>query len=143
MDLAEGAAAWRRVAERAEESLAVDCAKAAAKEFRAALDITVPVLSGDLRDSMHVFSVEGDGEHAIAIIGSELIYAKFRNDGGTITRKKGRPAVLGTPATGFFGKGNPATVTQVGSQYMQRAEEWSDGPLQAAIRGVVVEYFTI
>lgn len=125
MNLAEFAGAVRELAVRAEAELAGECARAAAREFLAALDVTTPVRSGELRRSMHTFSVSGGGAVAIAIIGSDLIYAKFRNDGGTIRVKRAR--VL-TDGAHFFGK----EVHQHGAHYMEAAEGMAAGPIRAA-----------
>lgn len=140
MNLAEFAAAAEALAARAEESLALEVAQAAAKELLTAMFIVTPVLSGDLRDSERIQSVSGSGSHAVALVGPDIIYDRFRNDGGTITRKKPRPAVLGTPATGFFGRGNPATVKQQGSHYMERAEDEARPFVDAVGRMVVDEF---
>ncbi len=128
MNLAGFAAEVKALAERAEAGLASECAEAAAREFRAALDVTVPVLSGDLRDSMHTMSVSGGGAVAVAVVGSDLIYARFRNDGGTITSKG--PWPLRSADGRVFGR----QVTQQGSHYMERAEGWAEGPIAATCR---------
>lgn len=137
MNLSEGAAAWRRVAEHCEESLALDCARAGAKEYLAGLFVTTPVLTGALRATEKINFVTGDGTHAIADVGPDIIYDRFRNDGGTITVKRAK--VLGTPAVGFFGK----SVTQAGSRYMERAADEVEGTLPAAMAAIVSEYFTL
>lgn len=134
MDLAGFAAEVRALATRAEAELAGECARTAAREFLAALDVTTPVRTGELRRSMHTVSVSGGGAVAVAIIGSDLIYAKFRNDGGTIHVKRAR--VLGTPAVGFFGK----QVTQAGSHYMERAAAEAEGPIRAMCQIRLAEF---
>ena len=126
MNLAGFAAEVRAVAGRAEAELAPECARVAAREFLAALEVTTPVLTGALRASEHVMGITGGGPVAVAEVGSELIYAKFRNDGGTITRHG--PGSLGTPAVGFFGH----SVTQAGSHYMEAAAGLAEGPIRAA-----------
>lgn len=128
MDLAGFAGAVRDLAARAEAELAGECARVAAREFLAALDVTTPVRSGELRRSMHTFSVSGGGAVAVAVVGSDLIYAKFRNDGGTIHVRRAK--VLGTPAVGFFGK----SVTQAGAHYMEAAEADAAGLIAAACK---------
>jgi hypothetical protein len=134
VDLAGFAAEMRALAGRAESGLARDCAGAAARELLAALEVTTPVRSGALRASERIFSVSGGGPVAVAIVGSDLIYARFRNEGGTITVKRAK--VLGTPAVGFFGK----SVTQAGSHYMERGEGMALGPIQAACTSIVADF---
>ena len=118
MDLAGFAARLREVADRAEASLAVDACRMGAREYLEVMREETPVLTGALRSSEHVYSVSGGGESATAIVGSDLIYAHFRNYGGTITRKLPPPHVLGNPEVGFFGH----SVTQAGSHYLERSE---------------------
>ena len=137
MNLSEGAAAWRRVAEHCEESLAVACARAGAKEYLAGLFVTTPVLTGALRATEKINFVTGDGTHAVADVGPDIVYDRFRNDGGTIHVRRAK--VRGTPAVGFFGK----SVTQAGSRYMERAVDESEGPMAASMKGIVDEYFTL
>lgn len=137
MNLSEAAARFREMAEKASEGLAVDCARAGAKEYLAGLFVTTPVLTGALRATEKVNFVSGDGTHAIADVGPDIIYDRFRNDGGTITVKRAK--VLGTPAVGFFGR----SVTQAGSRYMERAVTEVEGTLPAAMQGIVDEYFTL
>lgn len=133
MDLAGFAAEAKALAERAAADLAAECARVAAREFRAALDVTVPVESGDLRGSMHTMSVSGGGPVAVAVVGSDLIYARFRNDGGTIRVKRAK--VL-TDGARFFGK----QVTQSGSHYMERAEGWAAAPVAAACAQITADF---
>jgi succinate dehydrogenase/fumarate reductase flavoprotein subunit len=137
VNLSEAAARFREMAERANEGLAVDCARAGAKEYLAGLFVTTPVLTGALRATEKVNFVTGDGTHAVADVGPDIIYDRFRNDGGTIRVKRAK--VLGTPAVGFFGK----QVTQAGSRYMERAADEVEGTLPAAMKGIADEYFTI
>jgi hypothetical protein len=51
--------------------------------------------------------------------------------------------VLGNPSVGFFGKGNPAQVTQRGDHYMERAELAAVPAVQQACQVVLDEFFTI
>jgi hypothetical protein len=143
VDLAEAAAAFRALADRVEGSLAVDCARAMADVALAQLRIVTPVASGDLRDSERVNAVTGNGTYAVATLGPHIVYDEFRNNGGTITRKKGRPAVLGNPDVGFFGKGNPAQVTQEGAHYMEKGEDAARGPCHEAAERVAAFIFTL
>lgn len=133
MNLAEFAGAVRALAGRAEAELAGECARVAGREFLAALEVTTPVRTGALRASERVFSVSGGGAVAVAIVGSDLIYAKFRNDGGTIRVKRAK--VL-TDGTHFFGK----QVTQAGSHYMERGEAEAAGPIQAMCAITLAEF---
>lgn len=127
MNLAGFAAAVKGVAERADAELATECARVAAREYLAALAITTPVLTGALRESEHVFGVTGGGAVAVAEVGSELIYAEFRNNGGTIHSKG--PWPLRNRATNqVFGR----VVHQAGSHYIERAADWAQGPIAAA-----------
>jgi hypothetical protein len=141
VNLAGLAEECKALAERAEAGLAEECARAAAREFRAALDITVPVLTGDLRDSMRTFSVSGGGAVAVAEVGSELIYAKFRNDGGTITAHG--PWPLRNKDTGQVFSRPGGSVTQAGSRYMERAEEWAESPIAATCQIKLDEYLKL
>jgi hypothetical protein len=134
VNLAEFAAEIRVLAGRAEAELAAECARVAGKEMLAALEVTTPVRSGALRQSERVFSITGGGPVAVAVVGSDLIYAKFRNDGGTIHVRRAK--VLGTPAVGFFGK----SVTQAGSHYMERAEAEAAGLIQAMCAITLAEF---
>ena len=136
MNLAGFAAAVRGVAARCEADLARECAQVAAREYHAALEITTPVLTGALRESMHVISVTGGGAVAVAEVGSDLIYARFRNDGGTIRVKHAR--VL-TDGTRFFGK----EVHQAGARYIEKAEAWAEGPIRAACQVKLDEMITL
>lgn len=135
MNLAEGAGRLREIAARCDESLARDCAAAGAKEYLAALHVTTPVESGALRASEKVNFVAGDGVHAVADVGPDIIYDRFRNDGGTIRVKN---ATVLTDGTSFFGK----QVTQAGSRYMERAADDAEGTIGAAMRIIVDEYLT-
>ena len=134
----EGAAArFREIAAHCEEGLARDCAKAGAKEYLAALFVTTPVLSGALRATEKVNFVAGGGAFAVADVGPDIIYDKFRNDGGTITSHG--PWPLRNRATGqVFGR----SVTQAGSHYMERAVAESEGTMQASMTAILNDYLT-
>lgn len=137
MDLAEAAAAFRKIAERAEAELALTACREAARDYLAVLRAVTPKRSGALMESERIDAVTGGGTHATAIVAPHIHYAAFRNYGGTITRHK--PGSLGTPAVGFFGH----SVTQAGSHYMERAEGLSRGPVAEACRRVASEFFTL
>ncbi|HEV2254386.1 MAG TPA: HK97 gp10 family phage protein [Streptosporangiaceae bacterium] len=136
MDLAGFAGEVRLLAGRAEAALAGECARTAAREFLGALQVTTPVETGALRASEHVLTVSGGGTVAVAVVGSELIYAKFRNDGGTIHSKG--PWSLRRGNT-YFGR----HVTQRGSHYMENAEALAAGPIAAACAAYLGEFLTL
>ncbi len=136
MDLAEAAARFREIADRAEASLALDCARAASTHALQALKGATPVLTGALRASEHVDAVFGGGERATAILAPHIIYATFRNYGGTISSKG--PWSLHNAGTGqYFGR----HVTQKGSHYMERGEAAGRGLVRAACAEVAAGYF--
>lgn len=140
MGLAEYAAAWDHLAERAEAELAVTAVRAGAKELLAAMFVVTPVLSGDLRASERIQSVDGDGSHAVALVGPDgsVIYDEFRNKGGTIESRG--PWPLRNKDTGqVFGR----KVTQKGAHYMERAEEEGRPAVEAAMEAAVREFFTL
>jgi predicted RNA methylase len=136
VNLAGAAAAFQELAERAEASLAIDCARAMAEPALAALKAATPVRSGHLRGSETVDAVSGTGVFATAVLSPHAIYAEFREKGGTITVKNAR--VL-TDGTSFFGK----SVTQAGSHYMEKGEAAGRGPAHEAAVEVVAEFFTL
>ena len=136
MDLAGFAAAIREVAGRAEATLATDCARAAGREYLAALFTTTPVRTGALRDSERIQSLSGGGTVAVALVGPDIIYDRIQNDGGTIHVKHAK--VLTDGAT-FFGK----QVTIKGQHYMEKAEAEALGPIAAAIAAIVDETITL
>ena len=107
MNFSEAASRARAVTDRAEASLARDCARAGANEFLAELHVTTPVETGALRASERVWRVFGGGTTAQAIVGPNIIYGRFRNDGGTITGPAGEGA--GDSRAGVLREtGNPA-----------------------------------
>lgn len=136
MNLSGGAARYREIAARCEDSLALDCARAGAKEYLAALDVTTPVLTGALRASEHIDAVFGSGTHATAVVAPHIIYAAFRNNGGTIHVRNKKVLSNGSR---FFG----THVTQAGAHYMEKAEGESEGTMPAAMKIIVSEYFTL
>lgn len=137
MTLGEFAAALRGLADRAESELALECVRPAAREALAVLQMETPVRSGALRGSEVIRSVTGSGVFAEAIYGPDIVYDRFRNDGGTITKHS--PGSLGTPAVGWFGH----SVTQRGSHYMERGEELARPNVETIIRTVVGEFLTL
>lgn len=143
MNLDEFAAAAGTLADRAEEGLARDCAEEAARDYLTVLRAVTPKRTGHLMDSETVDSVTGSGAYAEAVIGAHAVYAAFREHGGTITRHLPRPHVLGNPAVGFFGRGNPATVTQRGSRYFEKARAASGPAIEEACRSVLAEFLTL
>jgi len=142
VNLAGFAGAVRALADRAEASLAKDCVEAAAPRALDQLRIVTPVQSGALRGSEHVDAIFGSGTFATAVLAPHKIYAKFRNDGGTITAKKLNARgqyMLGTPAVGFFGR----SVTQAGAHYMEKGEAAGRGPVAEACAQVAAFYFDL
>ena len=136
--LSEFAARLREIADRAESGLALEACRMGSREYLAVLQEETPVLSGDLRASEHVWSVSGGGEHAVAIAGPDIIYDRFRNDGGTI-RSKG-PWPLRNRATGqVFGR----SVTQAGAHYMEKAEGPGRAALAQACKVTADEFFEL
>ena len=128
MNFSEAAARFRAATDRAEASMARDCAAAGARAFLPIERSVTPVLSGRLRESEAVKAVTGGGSYAEAVVSPNTVYAHFRNFGGTITVRRAK--VLGTPAVGFFGR----SVTQAGSHYVERAHAAAIGPVQVAIK---------
>ena len=137
MDLGEFAAALRGLADRAESELALECVRPAAREALASLQMETPVRSGALRGSEVIRSVAGSGAYAEAVYGPDIVYDRFRNDGGTITRHG--PGSLGTPAVGFFGH----SVTQRGDHYIERGEELARANVETIVRTVVQDFLTL
>ena len=138
MNLEGFAAAVRGLAGRAEASLAHECAEAGAKEYLAALFVTTPVLTGALRASEKINSVSGGGAAAVADVGPDIIYDKFRNDGGTIT-SHGSWSLHSKTTGQYFGR----SVTQRGSHYMERATAEVQGTLQASMRIILSDFLQI
>jgi hypothetical protein len=122
MDLAGFAAAVRGIAERCGEGLALESCRMGSREYLHVLQMETPVRTGALRGSEHQMALTGGGAEAVAVVGTDLIYARFRNYGGTISVKRAR--VL-TDGTTFFG----THVTQRGSHYLEK----SRGPGQEAL----------
>jgi hypothetical protein len=144
MDLAEGAAAWREIYERAQESLALDCAREAAKVGVLRLRSVTPKLTGALEGSEHVDAVFGGGERATAVYAPHIIYAHFRNVGGTISSKGPWSLHSGGTGSGAFAEGGQyfgRHVTQAGSHYMERGEEAARPWISEAAARVVASYF--
>jgi hypothetical protein len=138
--LSEWAAELSAAAARIEDGLAVTVVREQARDFLAIERIITPKRSGKLADSETIDAVTGGGTQAVAIVSPHIIYAQFRNDGGTITRKKRRPAVLGSYGGPYFGHGNPATVTQKGSHYVERSEAEAKPVLTAVAEAVLTEF---
>lgn len=138
MNFAEAAAAFRRVAEHCEESLALDAARAMADVALPQLQIVTPVLSGALRDSEHIDAVFGDGVRAQAVLAPHSIYGHYRNVGGPIDSKG--PWPLRNRLTGqVFGR----HVTQAGAHYMEKGEAAGRGPAHIAAARVAAFYITL
>jgi hypothetical protein len=144
MDLSEFAGALRGLADRAESELALACIRPAAREALASLQMETPVRSGALRGSEVIRSVSGSGAFAEAIYGPDIIYDKFRNDGGTIDAKEGlgrkglRPHTLHWPGGGF-----PLHVTQHGAHYMEKGEALARENVGTIIQTVLSDFLTL
>lgn len=126
MDLAGAAAAFRDLADRAKSDLALEACAEAARDYLTVLRAVTPKRTGALADSETVTGPMGGGEHATALVGPHIIYAKFRNDGGTINAKYGEvwKTVKGKSrmyrhTLHWDGGGFPLHVTQHGAHYME------------------------
>ena len=64
----------------------VACAEGS-RDFLAVLRMVTPKRSGALMDSETVTGPTGSGAFAVAEVGPHIIYAEFRNEGGTISAK--------------------------------------------------------
>ena len=136
MNVAELAAKLREAAARAEAGLAGEVVTEMVRDYLATLRMLTPKRTGDLMRSEYPDFIRAAGTHATAAAGPHIVYAKFRNDGGTITAKrpnKRGQLMLGTPAVGFFGK----SVTQQGSHYMERAHDAAEGACHAAAQAAM------
>jgi len=127
VNFSEAAAKFKAATDRAEASMARDCAAAGARAFLPIERSVTPVLSGRLRESEAVKAVTGSGTYAEAVVSPNTVYAHFRNFGGTITVRRAK--VL-TDGVNFFGR----SVTQAGSHYVERAHAAAVGPVQVAIK---------
>ena len=136
MTLDEFAAAVEALADRAETELAPACARAAANEFLAALHVTTPVRSGALRASERVWRVWGSGPTAEAIVGPNIRYDHFRNEGGTISVRR---AWVLTDGVRFFGR----HVTQHGAHYMEKARGEASATIPAACVIALSDFLTL
>lgn len=136
MNLAGGAAAYRSLARRAEADLALEACGEAAKDYLAVLRAVTPKRSGRLADSETVTGPVGGGLHASALVGPHIIYAAFREHGGTIHV---RNAKVLTDGVSFFGK----SVTQAGSRYMEKAAGPGEAAVANACRVVAARFFTL
>ena len=136
MDLAGFAAAVRGVADRAEAELAMVACAEGSRDFLAVLRMVTPKRSGALMDSETVTGPTGSGAFAVAEVGPHIIYAKFRNDGGTISVRRAR--VL-TDGVTFFGR----HVTQHGAHYMERAEAAGRGAVERACQTAADRFISL
>ena len=155
MDLGEFADALGRAADAVSDHGALDACDKASEQFLEKLHENTPKLSGALADSEWRDSLTGSGEYATAVISTHLpLYAKFREEGGTI-RAHDRPRGGWTgPPTGVFPRRwgihqhtlhwpdgpFPLEVHQVGSHYMSRTVEWANsGPIQDTATSTVLQ----
>ena len=136
MNFAEGAAAFRGLADRAEADLALEACGEAARDYLAVLRQVTPKRSGRLADSETVTGPTGGGSRATAFVGPHIRYAAFREHGGTIHV---RNAKVLTDGFSFFGK----SVTQTGARYMEKAEGPGGAAVAQACRVVAARFFTL
>ena len=150
MDLAGFAAAVRVAADRAEAELAMVACAEGSRDFLAVLRMVTPKRSGALMDSETVTGPTGSGAFAVAEVGPHIIYAEFRNEGGTISAKV-EPARSG----GKYPSGKPRRhslhwpggfamhVTQAGSHYMERAEAAGRGAVERACQTAADRFISL
>lgn len=136
MDLAGGAAMFRGIADRAKSDLALEACGEGARDYLTVLRAVTPKRTGALADSETVTGPSGGGTHATAAVGPHIVYAEFRERGGTIHVRSAR--VL-TDGVSFFGK----QVTQAGSRYMEKAEGPGRAAVENACRVTAARFFTL
>ena len=134
--LSAWAAKVAEAAARIESELAVAVVKTQARDFLAIERAVTPKRTGRLADSETIDALTGGGSHATAVVSPHVVYAHFRENGGTITRKLPWPHVLGPYGGPYFGH----SVTQAGSHYVERAQGMASGPLAAAAEMVLAEF---
>lgn len=149
MNLGEFAAALRGLADRAESELALEACGEAARDYLTILRMVTPKRSGALADSETVTGPEGGGATATAEVGPHIIYAKFRDEGGTIHAKYGEVWKTVNGKSRMYrhtlhweGGGFPLHVTQAGSHYMTKAQGPGRGAVEDACR-VALERFLV
>lgn len=138
-------------AERIEGGLAIAVVREQARDFLAIERAVTPKRTGRLADSERIDSISGGGSHARAVVSPHTIYAKFREDGGTISAKYGE--VWKTPKNSKTGRarmyrhtlhweggGFPMHVTQAGSHYVERAQGAAAAPLAGAAEQVLATF---
>jgi hypothetical protein len=124
--------------ERASESLAIDVCRAQAERFVDIEKLVAPKRTGKLAGSVRINGIGGGGAHASAIVSPHVIYASFRNEGGTISAKDGEvwKTVNGKSRmyrhTLHFDGTFALRVTQGGAHYVQKAEAAARGPCEEA-----------
>lgn len=136
MNLGEAAAAFRAMAARCEETMALEACEEGAKDYLAILRIVTPKRSGALAESEHIDAVFGGGLRATAVVAPHIRYAAFREYGGTISAKDGEVWKTVNGKSRMYrhtlhwdGGGFPLHVTQQGAHYMEKAR----GPGAAAV----------
>ena len=98
---ADLAAALERIKAAVDSKSGEVCIKAMAPVALRYLQQATPVLTGRLRGSERVDSISASGRHGEAFIAPHTVYARFRNDGGTIHVKRAKVLSNGVS---FFGK---------------------------------------
>jgi len=150
--LGEFADALDKGAQALRERGALVAARAAGEAYLGKLGDNTPVLTGELKASERVDRITGNGERAVVTVGAHTIYAAFREKGGVILpHDRSRGGWVGAPRMidghlhghhSLHWGGEPGVfamkVTQVGSHYFARTNEWAyggglDGPCQRAI----------
>jgi|SRR5580698_8401680 hypothetical protein len=122
---ADLAAALERIKAAVDSKSGEVCIKAMAPVALRYLQQATPVETGRLRGSERVDSISASGTHGEAFIAPHTVYARFRNDGGTIHVKRAKVLSNGVS---FFGK----QVTQAGDGYLERGTEAGEGPCRDA-----------
>lgn len=128
-------------AARIEADLAIEVARAQSKDFLAIERAVTPKKTGRLAESEAVDGVSGGGTHAVGVVSPHIIYAEFRNDGGTISAHAGLGRMGLRPHTLHWdGGGFPLHVTQKGAHYVQKAEAIGRGALTGTAEVVIAGF---
>lgn len=131
------AAKLDEAAAKLDGELALTVVREQARDFLAIERVITPKRTGALMASESIDSVSGGGTHAVATVGPHIIYAAFRNDGGTIHAKPGLGRKGMRPHTLHFNGVFPLHVTQAGSHYVERSESAARGALDSVAESVI------
>jgi hypothetical protein len=145
---ADLAAALERIKAAVDSRSGEVCIKAMAPVALRYLQQATPVLTGRLRGSERVDSLSASGRHGEAFIAPHTVYARFRNDGGTITpkhmtkpkvvsytTKRGKRVTYTTKSRLGYLKFNghyAQKVKQAGDGYIERGTAAGEGPCRDA-----------